>query len=132
MIQTDSPIPNRVAATGEFKAVASGHLHNCGLTRDGVAFCWGANTDGELGDGSTRDAAAPQRVATDRRFISIAAGGNLVVSPRGDVATWGFSCAVTVDGAIVLCWGDNRHGALGNGSTNGSLTPVHVSNPDRT
>jgi alpha-tubulin suppressor-like RCC1 family protein len=128
--QIDSPIPTRVAAATDFSAVVSGQFHNCAFTRDGVASCWGANTDGELGDGTTRDAAAPQVVATKRRFISIAAGGNLVVSARGDVTTWGFSCAVTADGGTVFCWGDNRHGALGNGSTDARLTPVPISNPE--
>jgi alpha-tubulin suppressor-like RCC1 family protein len=129
MNQVDSPVPTRVTAATDVSAVVSGQFHNCALARDGVASCWGANTDGELGDGTTHDAAAPQRVATDRRFVSIAAGGNLVVSPRGDVSTWGFSCAVTIDSGTVLCWGDNRHGALGNGSTGGALSPAPISSP---
>jgi alpha-tubulin suppressor-like RCC1 family protein len=109
--------------------VTTGHFHDCALTRDGTTFCWGTNADGELGEGSTRDSAAPRRVATARRFISIAAGGSIDVSTPGRVATWGFSCAVAADDGSVLCWGDNRHGALGNGSTDRSLTPVRVVNP---
>jgi alpha-tubulin suppressor-like RCC1 family protein len=128
--QTDSPVPSRLALDANVAGIATGALHNCALTPDGVAYCWGANADGELGDGTRRDAAAPQRVKTDRRFVSIATGGNLVVSERGDVSTWAFTCGVTVSPGRVLCWGDNRHGALGNGSTDGSLTPVAISNAE--
>jgi len=130
MDQTDAPIPTRVAAGPDFMTVVSGHFHNCALTRDGIASCWGENSNGELGNGTTRDAAVPQRVATNRRFASIAAGGNELVSSRGDVTTWGFSCAVTADTGTVFCWGDNRHGALGDRSTDTRLTPVPISNPE--
>ncbi len=128
MLQAGPPIPTRVATDRRFTAVTTGHFHDCGITLDGSAYCWGTNTDGELGDGTTRDTAAPQRVATDRRFISIAAGGSLFVEKPGDVKTWGFTCGLTTEGAI-LCWGDNRHGALGNGSTNRTLTPTPVAEP---
>jgi len=130
MNQTDAPIPSRVTASTDFTAVVSGHFHNCALTGDGIASCWGENTNGQLGNGTTRDAAAPQRVVTNRRFASIAAGGNELVSSRGDVTTWGFSCAVTADSGTVFCWGDNRHGALGDRSTDTRLTPVPISNPE--
>jgi hypothetical protein len=42
---------------------------------------------------------------------------------------WGFSCAVTVDDGSVLGCADNRHGALGYGSTDRPLTPVRGVNP---
>jgi alpha-tubulin suppressor-like RCC1 family protein len=132
MAQSDSPVPNRVATDIGFSMVSSGLFHNCALTRDGVAYCWGENTDGALGDGTTHDAAAPQRVATNRRFASLAVGGNLVVAKSGDVTTWGFMCGLTADDGTVLCWGDNRHGALGNGSTATALTPMPISNPEGT
>jgi hypothetical protein len=59
----------------------------------------------------------------------IAAGGNVFVAKPGDVALWGFTCALTSDDATVLCWGDNRHGTLGNGGTNRALTPTPIVNP---
>jgi alpha-tubulin suppressor-like RCC1 family protein len=126
----DSPVPSRVALDANVATVVTGHLHNCALTRDGVASCWGANADGEIGDGTTRDASATRRVTTTGRFVSIATGGNVSVSDRGIVSTWGFTCAVTVDTGTVLCWGDNRHGELGNGSTTGALTPAPISNAE--
>jgi alpha-tubulin suppressor-like RCC1 family protein len=35
-----------------------GYDHTCGVTTDGVAYCWGANTQAELGDGSVLDPTA--------------------------------------------------------------------------
>ena len=129
LLQMKSAVPERVAGLNDVSTITTGHFHDCALTRDGSAFCWGTNADGELGDGSTHDSPTSQRVATTRRFVAIAAGGNVDVSSPGHVATWGFTCAVTADDASVLCWGDNRHGALGNGSTDRALTPTPIAKP---
>jgi alpha-tubulin suppressor-like RCC1 family protein len=129
MFQMKSAVPERVSIPGELSVVTTGHFHDCALTGDGTAYCWGTNTDGELGDGSTHEAAAPLRAATPRRFRSIAAGGSMDISRPGrpgEVPTWGFTCAVTADDGSILCWGDNRHGALGNGSTERALTPTPI------
>jgi alpha-tubulin suppressor-like RCC1 family protein len=128
MLEAGSPIPERVGADSQFSAVVTGHFHDCALTHDGVAYCWGTDTDGELGNGSTHEASTPERVATDRRFSSIAAVGNISISGT-NVTTWGFTCAVTSEAGTILCWGDNRHGELGSGSTNRALTPVPISDP---
>lgn len=129
MFHMKSPAPERVSIPGEVSLVTTGHFHDCAITRDGTAYCWGTNAHGELGDGTTREAASPQRVATKRRFVSIAAGGNVFVRKPGDVTTWGFTCGVSADDRSILCWGDNRHGALGNGSTERALTPTPIAKP---
>jgi alpha-tubulin suppressor-like RCC1 family protein len=128
MFQMKSPVPVRVELFDQVLTITTGTIHDCALARGGSAYCWGTNTDGELGDGTTHDAATPQRVSIDRRFMSIAAGGNIFVDKPGEVSTWGFTCGVTVEGSV-MCWGDNRHGALGNGSTNRALTPTPIANP---
>jgi alpha-tubulin suppressor-like RCC1 family protein len=61
-----STMPLQVAGghTFQFLRAASGWGdHTCGLTTDGTAYCWGANVEGELGEGSTNPSTVPVRVA---------------------------------------------------------------------
>jgi len=80
-------------------AVTSGRLHTCALTEEGVAYCWGGNAEGQLGDGTVVDRALPAPVATELRFVSLTSGAN-------------HTCALTVEGEA-HCWGSNRYGPLG-------------------
>src|SRR6266550_4796271 len=49
-IETCSPRPVRVATSIRFSAISAGGDHVCGLAQDGIAYCWGRNTSGELGN----------------------------------------------------------------------------------
>jgi alpha-tubulin suppressor-like RCC1 family protein len=55
--------PSPVAGGLAFLRVTGGRRHTCGLTPAGVAFCWGANESGQLGDGTTLPRLRPRRVA---------------------------------------------------------------------
>jgi alpha-tubulin suppressor-like RCC1 family protein len=46
-----------------FASIAAGLHHTCGITTGGVAYCWGENDRGQLGDGTTRFRVAPALVA---------------------------------------------------------------------
>jgi alpha-tubulin suppressor-like RCC1 family protein len=46
-----------------FKAIAPGWHHTCGLTRGGVVHCWGDNSHGQFGNGSTDGSLVPVPVA---------------------------------------------------------------------
>jgi alpha-tubulin suppressor-like RCC1 family protein len=54
---TDAPIGNSssrpvpVAGRITFMNVTAGAYHTCGLSSDGVAYCWGLDDEGQLGDG---------------------------------------------------------------------------------
>jgi alpha-tubulin suppressor-like RCC1 family protein len=77
-------------------------LHSCARTANGDVYCWGMNSSGELGDGSTDGRAAPVRVRDLTGAVSLALGDSL-------------SCALLKDGSV-WCWGDNNNGQVGSGS----------------
>jgi alpha-tubulin suppressor-like RCC1 family protein len=99
-----NPTPTAVAGGRQFRQVQAGALHSCGVTTSNVAFCWGSNRFGELGDSSSAPGFeySPVRVAGSRQFVQIDAGT-------------GFTCAVT-SSSRAWCWGDGRSGQIGDGS----------------
>lgn len=86
-----TPIP--VTGDLEFASLSAGQSHNCALTPDGAAYCWGAGGSGRLGTGSLEDNPAPTPVVGNLNFLTVSAGGN-------------HSCAVASDG-VLYCWGSN-------------------------
>jgi alpha-tubulin suppressor-like RCC1 family protein len=107
-----SATPVAVSGGLHFGVLAIGLYHTCGLTGAGAAYCWGGNSDGQLGDGSLTDRSIPVAVAGGLIFSAIAAG---------DFHT----CALTSAGAV-YCWGANLQGQLGDGSLTDSPVPVRA------
>jgi alpha-tubulin suppressor-like RCC1 family protein len=46
-----------------FVSDEAGGALTCGMTVDGVQYCWGLNQDGQLGDGTRESRSSPVRVA---------------------------------------------------------------------
>lgn len=113
---TTSPEPTAVLSELTFDSVYAGSGTSCALTGQGNAYCWGVNDYGRLGDGKPPEAgkelATPSLVVGGHLFSSLSMGGAHV-------------CGLTFD-ASAYCWGWNRYGQLGNGSTDHSSTPVAV------
>ena len=77
--------------TVTFAAVSVGGIHTCGVAAGGVAYCWGWNTRGQLGDGTSgTERWVPVRVVGDARFAAVSAGDR-------------YSCGLTAAGAA-YCW----------------------------
>lgn len=90
-----------------------GHSHTCTLLSDGQVKCWGANHQGQLGQGHTRDLGdEPNEMGDSLPFVDL--GPNTKVSVL--VAGRGHTCAL-LDNGGVKCWGDN-FGKLGLGYIN--------------
>ncbi|HEX5100564.1 MAG TPA: hypothetical protein VFV94_13740 [Polyangiaceae bacterium] len=96
----------------DVRAVAAGLNFACALRTNGTVACWGANSDGELGDGTDQEALEPVDVDGLERVTKLAAGAHHV-------------CAL-LDSGTVSCWGRNLQGELGNGTTEQANRPVAV------
>jgi alpha-tubulin suppressor-like RCC1 family protein len=93
-------------------SIASGYKHTCMIAADGTARCWGGNSSGALGDGTSTDRSTPVQVLGAARWRTIAAGSY-------------HTCALSADGAV-LCWGYNNSGQVGDGTTTNRFSPVTV------
>jgi alpha-tubulin suppressor-like RCC1 family protein/serine/threonine protein kinase len=87
------------------------------ITREGRVYGWGANAQGQLGDGTRNPSRKPVAVAMsgalkDRRVTAICAGRahTLALSSSGKL----------------YAWGANDHGQLGTGDTRSQPLPVKV------
>jgi alpha-tubulin suppressor-like RCC1 family protein len=109
-----SATPVRVAGGLAFRQVSAGANHTCGVTTADEAFCWGADESGQIGDGGGASPLRlrPTRVAGAHRFSQV------------DVGVF-HSCAVTL-AFRAYCWGDNRAGQLGDGTTSPRFSPRAV------
>ena len=108
-----TPAPVAVSGGLTFKAVSAGAYHTCGLTTSGAIYCWGLDSRGELGDGTTSFVnSAPVAVSGGLTFVAVTVSDD-------------HSCGLAAAGAA-YCWGDNAAGALGTGDTIPSTVPVPV------
>jgi alpha-tubulin suppressor-like RCC1 family protein len=98
------PIPVRVAAGARhFREVRAGLAYTCAVGSDSLAYCWGDNSRGQLGDGTTISRPVPVAVRGGRHFRQLAAGLQ-------------HTCGVTTTNTA-YCWGSDNHGQLGDGAS---------------
>lgn len=93
-----------------WQQVAGGIGDTCGVSEDGIAWCWGLNTYGQLGVGDTHDRDFPTRV-DDAHWLGLWPGGS--------------TCGVRVSHTL-WCWGNNNAGQLGTGDTKSQRRPTRV------
>ncbi len=108
--------PNARVAVA-FVTVSGGLRHTCGVTNQSVAYCWGSNDRGQLGDNTTMDRHMPTPVAGPD------GGPPLVVAAIS--AGGSHTCAVATTGSL-YCWGFNGDGELGDGTRGERHAPVLV------
>jgi alpha-tubulin suppressor-like RCC1 family protein len=68
--------PTAVIGGLKFRSISAGAAHTCGVTTDHHVFCWGSNSDGQLGDGTTTDRPMPVQVSDYRPVATAAASMN--------------------------------------------------------
>lgn len=86
----------------EVRAISAGREDNLALLENGTVVAWGANGQGQLGDGTTTNSDVPVVVSGLHEVVAISAGGehNLALLKNG----------------TVMAWGSNLSGQLGTGS----------------
>jgi alpha-tubulin suppressor-like RCC1 family protein len=113
--EPESALSTTAAQALSFRQISAGTFHSCGVTTDNLAYCWGQDASGELGDGTQPAggfSSKPLPVAGGLHFLQVSAGNY-------------YSCGVTMDDRA-YCWGENVYGKLGDGTSTPRLTPVAV------
>ncbi|WP_435743042.1 cutinase family protein [Nocardioides sp. SYSU DS0663] len=93
-------------------AVTAGGQVSCAVRDDGTAWCWGRNSHGQLGDGTTTTRLTPVEVAGDDRWRTLSTSGST-------------TCGIRTEGSL-WCWGLDNFGQLGIGKGRPRTTPVQV------
>src|SRR5437867_12962128 len=82
----------RFTATGVgvATAVELGSFYSCSLLQDGTVRCWGDNSAGQLGDGTTTNASTPGAAAGIGGAATVTAGGfnTCLRMPDGTIQCW--------------------------------------------
>ena len=71
---TDADALSPVVVSGTFRSVDAGQGHTCGIRLDGTLFCWGRNSEHELGESDMIQVRSPLQVGTDDDWLGVEAG----------------------------------------------------------
>lgn len=106
--------PAQAGGAADWKAVGSGAAFACALNEGGRISCFGSNSSGQLGDGTTTTRTTPTPIIGDiADFTALSVGST-------------HACAIRADGSL-YCWGANNRGQIGDNTTNNAVTPTLVS-----
>ena len=94
------------------QSLSANWFHACIRTVADTGYCWGANHNGQLGNGTTNPSANGSPVLLVDQVVKMAVGGT-------------HSCALRSDGSF-SCWGQNHGGQLGDSSFEDRLIPAIV------
>jgi len=106
--------------TGVSQIMPAGHwsYRTCAVKSDSTVWCWGDNSNGQLGINNTTQQLTPVQVLG-------AGGSGYLTGVSQVVAGHNHLCALKSDGTV-WCWGSNNYGQLGINNTTQQNVPVQV------
>jgi alpha-tubulin suppressor-like RCC1 family protein len=108
------PVPVTGLSSGVAAVAVGCNYAACAVTTSGDVQCWGDNSSGELGNGTTASTSdVPVQVTGFPSAVTAVSVGTTS------------ACALTVGGSV-WCWGTGSDGQLGNGMSKASTAPVQV------
>lgn len=104
----------RIGSDNDWVSIAAGGEHVLALRSDGTLWAWGANEEGQIGNGaiSTMPVNAPQQIGTGHQWKHISAGRDFSIAVRAQGTLWS--------------WGANGSGQCGNGGTLAVPAPQQI------
>lgn len=107
--------PVQVGALTDWASVAVSGANSgstAAVKTDGTLWTWGANTQGQLGDGTTTNTSSPVQVGALTTWKNVCTGSLFTVATATDGTLWS--------------WGANNSGQLGVSNTTYYSSPVQV------
>jgi alpha-tubulin suppressor-like RCC1 family protein len=107
----DATTPIKVASLSNVSAITAGQFHTCAIA-SGAPWCWGSNSEGQLGDGTTTVQRVPVRAAPTLTFDA----SNFVSNLSSGNGAGDHTCMVVHHAAAhddLLCWGNDNASQLG-------------------
>lgn len=92
--------------------------NNVCVVADGAAYCWGYDSDGEIGTGIETNYKPTPTAVKANGALSGKVVSDIVTLPRT-------SCALTTDGGV-FCWGRNDYGTRGDGISGSYSQPRSI------
>jgi len=107
-------MPTEVSGLTDVVYISCGWDHAMAIKSDGTVWCWGNNSNGELGDGTSANSAVPVQTLGLTNIVSVSGGDR-------------HSSALDAKGNVYK-WGQNGYGDLGNGTSDNGVhsSPVAV------
>lgn len=98
--------------TGCFGKISAGNSTNTAIKNDGTLWCWGANINGSLGDGTANNSSVPKQISNTNDWKSIHAGGFYTMAIKNDGTLWG--------------WGQNTGNMGDGGGSSQYMVPTQI------
>ena len=102
----------QIGNSNNWQSVSAGHYYMLAIKTDGTLWAWGANFNGQLGDGTKINKSSPIQIGTDTNWQIVYSGDRNASAIKTNGTLW--------------AWGDNTDGQFGDGTTTEKLIPTQI------